>query len=216
MVYGVSRTKMGWGPAKKFVDAPKQFHLARLDVSAEVAVRKYVRRLLKSVGKIDLLINNAGFATKPIVVENESLRSFQHHLTQNLLSVFLVCKYVLPHMKREQSGLIVNISSMAGKRAVPQMSAYSASKFGVIALSQSIAKENLAAGIKCFSVCPGGMNTTMRAKVFGKEDAAKQQSAKFVAQVVMRVITGELHVESGGDIAIRHGKVSQINPMPAR
>ena len=83
---------------------------------------------------------------------------------------FLTAKYFVPLFRKQKFGTIVNVSSMAGQRAVPGLAVYSAAKFGVIALSQAVAKENKDAGLKCFTVCPGGMNTEMRAKIFGKEE----------------------------------------------
>jgi NAD(P)-dependent dehydrogenase (short-subunit alcohol dehydrogenase family) len=104
---------------------------------------------------------------------------------------------------------------MAGKRAVPRLFAYSAARSGILALSQCVAKENADAGLKCITVCPGGMNTRMRADLFGREDAEKQQSPDFVADVIFKVIQDEIQVESGGDIVIRHGKITTVEPCPA-
>ena len=165
-------------------------------------------------GRIDVLINNAGYGNKTSRLEKETLKEFQKNLSGNLVSTFLMCKYTVPLFQKQKSGWIVNISSMAGKRAVPLLGAYSASKFGVIALSQSIAKENLSSGFRCITVCPGGMNTAMRAKIFGKDDAARQQSPDFVADKILEILDGTLEVESGGDILIRHGKITAINPPP--
>ena len=149
------------------------------------------------------------------MIEKDTLRNFRRNLDVNLVAVFLISKYALPHLKKQKRALIVNISSMAGKRAVPRLAGYSASKFGVLAISQAIAKENPRGNIKCFAVCPGGMNTEMRAKIFGRKDAEEQQSPEFVAEVTMKAIEGKIKVDSGGDIVIRHGKVTAINPVPA-
>jgi len=127
----------------------------------------------------------------------------------------LTIKYAFPFFKKQKKGFIVNISSMAGKRAVPRLFPYSASKFAVLALSQCVAKENAENGIKCITVCPSGMNTEMRAKLFGKKDASLQQSSDFVADIVMKVIHGKIEVLSGGDIVICHGKIKAINPPPS-
>ncbi len=148
-------------------------------------------------------------------MEDQSLAELQNNLTHNLVSAFLVCKATLPIFRKQKKGVIINISSMAGKRAVPRLSAYSASKFGIVALSQAIAKENAdLVELKCFTVCPGGMNTEMRAKLFGREDAERQQTPEFVAEKIMEVLEGEIDVESGGDIVIRHGQITAINPLP--
>ena len=125
-----------------------------------------------------------------------------------------MCKYTLPLLKEQKRGWIINIASMAGKRAVPSLGAYSVAKFGVTALTQSIAKENPSAGFRCITVCPGGMNTEMRAKLFGRKDAERQQSADFVADKILEILDGKIQVESGGDLVIRHGRITAINPLP--
>ena len=104
---------------------------------------------------------------------------------------------------------------MAGQRAVPRLAVYSAAKFGVLALSQAVAKENANIDFKCLTVCPGGMNTEMRANLFGWEDASRQQSPAFVADTIYDIYRNKIKVESGGDIVIRHGKVTAIHPCPA-
>jgi NAD(P)-dependent dehydrogenase (short-subunit alcohol dehydrogenase family) len=85
----------------------------------------------------------------------------------------------------------------------------------VLALSQAIAKENPDTGIKCITVCPGGMNTTMRRQLFGAEDAARQQTPEFMADMIAQVADEKIKVLSGGHIVIRHCKITGIFPPPA-
>ena len=125
-----------------------------------------------------------------------------------------MCKRAIPIFRKQNDGMIINISSMAGKRAVPRLVAYSASKFGILAISQSIAKENLDTNLKCITICPAGINTRMRERLFGKQDAIQQQSADFVADIICQTVNGTIKVDNGGDIIIRHGKVAAINPLP--
>ena len=213
-VFGVSRTKRHWKTAVLEVDHSDHFFLRAVDLTKESAVRRFVQSVQKKAGRIDLVINCAGYGGQLATVEQLSLAEFQKHLVHNLLSTFLVCKYTIPFMRKQNSGLIINVSSIAGKRGVPKLPAYSATKFGIVALSQCIAKENSDANLKCITVCPGGMNTKMRSDLFGKEDAEQQQSVSYVSDVIMDVISGKIDVESGGDIVIRHGKITAINPSP--
>lgn len=215
-VYGVTRTRRHWKQAKNRISKNSNFVLSLLDVTSESSVKRYIKQVVKKEGGIDLLINNAGYANRPRRVEKETAREFQKNLSSNLLSIFFMCKYALPFFLRRRSGWIVNISSMAGKRAVPGLSAYSASKSGVLALSQSIAKENPGARFKCITICPGGMNTPMRQKLFGKEDASRQQSTHFVADTLLEIFDGKIPVQSGEDVVIRHGQITAINPLPGR
>lgn len=213
-VYGVSRTKRNWASARKSTHHSKHFFLLQGDLTSEPGTKRIISKVLKREGRIDILINNAGYANCPVRTEKESVREFQKNFSNNLLTAFLTAKHSLPSFRKKKKGWIINISSMAGKRAVPRLAAYSASKFGVVALSQAIAKENLDIDLKCITVCPGGMNTTMRSKLFGLEDAAKQQSPEFVADKIMEIIGGKIDVPTGGDIVIRHGQITAINPAP--
>ncbi len=159
---GISRTKKHWPTAKQETKANPNFVLFQTDMTNESAVRRLFSNIVKKYGRIDVLINNAGYGGSLSVLDETSSKEFKNHIANNLYSVFLSCKYAIPVFRKQRSGWILNISSMAGKRAVPKLAAYSASKFGVLALSQSVAKENADSGFKCVTVCPGGMNTKMR------------------------------------------------------
>lgn len=214
IVFGASKTKKNWVAAKKIIRKTNRFSLFSLDLSKEQNVNRFLSTVFKKAGKIDVLINCTGYAGSLSRVENLRLSEFQKYISYNLFTAFLMCKHVIPIFRKQNGGIIVNISSMAGKRAVPQLAAYSASKFGVLALSQSIAKENLDSNFKCITICPGGINTRMRARLFGKKDAIKQQSADFVAEIICQAIDGTLKIDNGGDIIIRHNRVVSINPLP--
>lgn len=211
-VYGVTQSKRHWKLAKERIPESKKFFLTQADVSSEIRVKQFVSTIRRETGRIDILINNAGYANRPLRTEEETLNEFKRNLNHNLLSTFLMCKYTLPLFKEQKEGWLINISSLAGKRAVPRLSAYSASKFGVVALTQCIAKENPEPRFKCIAVCPGGINTEMREKVFG--DASRQQSADFVADKILEILQGKIDVPSGGDIVIRHNQVTAIHPPP--
>lgn len=107
----------------------------------------------------------------------------------------------------------MNVSSMAGVRAVPRIAGYSASKFGVLAMTEAIAKEN-PDWLKAITICPGGMNTKMRSDLFGKEDASRQQTPAFVASKMMQILKDEIPVLSASHIVIRHSRITQIMVPP--
>lgn len=213
-VFGISRTRRYWAAARKAIPS-KDFDLIRADITSEKKVKALLAQVVRRARRIDVLINNAGYCGPLAKVEMTSAEEFSKHLKQNLVSAFLMCKCAIPLLKKQKQALILNISSMAGTRAVPRLFPYSAAKFGMLALSQAVAKENDATGLRCLTVCPGGMNTTMRRELFGKEDAVKQQSPEFVAGVIEHVVNGTLKVLSGGHIVIRHGKITGIFPPPA-
>jgi NAD(P)-dependent dehydrogenase (short-subunit alcohol dehydrogenase family) len=212
-VIGISRTRTHWVSARRTV-APQTFaSLLAVELTSESAVKRLASRLKGDIPY--LLINNAGYGSGLMRIEKTSLLDYRRQMDGNLLSAFLMCKHFIPLFRRRRQGFILNVSSMAGQRAVPGAGIYSAAKFGVLALSQAVAKENADSALKCVTVCPGGMNTGMRAKYFGKADAARQQSADYVAGVIRDVVDNKIKVESGGDIVIRHGKITAIHPCPA-
>ncbi len=213
-VFGISQSTRFWKKAQQSVSNNPNFHLSKLDLTSEDSIQKFVRGLLKKTGYVDILINNAGYGGGLAKIEDTSRKEHQKIMDSNLLSAFLMSKHLIPVFRRQDDGVIVNVSSMAGQRGVPKLFSYSAAKFGLLALSQCIAKENLDKKLKCFTVCPGGMNTEMRSAIFGKEDAARQQSPDFVAGIVMDVLKNNIQVEPGGDIVIRHGKITAIHPCP--
>ena len=213
-VFGISRTRKHWPAAKKAV-SDDRFHLLSGDITSEKTVKLLVTGIKRQAGRIDILINNAGYCAPLAKVEDVSLKEFRKHFVQNLDSAFLMCKCAIPAMKKQARAFIMNISSMAGTRAVPRLVSYSAAKFGVLALSQAIAKENAGTGLQCITVCPGGMNTEMRRDLFGAEDAERQQTPEFVAGIIADIAEGKTEVLSGGHIIIRHSKITEIALPPA-
>ena len=183
-----------------------------IDVTNSTAVNGFISTVLKSYGKIDILVNNAGAVHKFSPVEKISEDEYAACMRTNVDSIFHFLKAALPHMKKRNSGVIVNISSGAGKRAHANLSVYAASKFAVEAFTQAVARELEADGsaVGCIALCPSGINTGMRAAVFGKEDAEKQQSPESVAAVLKDVLIGKVKVPNGGDVFIRQGAVTEV------
>lgn len=212
-VFGISRTRKYWAAARRIVNSGN-FELICGDITSEKKVKEILSKISRDARRIDILINNAGYCGPLMKVEETSTRELTEHLKQNLMSAFLMCKYAIPFMARRKQALILNIASMAGTRAVPRLFPYSASKFGVLALTQAVAKENEGMGLRCIAICPGGMNTEMRRKLFGPADAAKQQTPEFVAGIIEQIVDGKLEVLSGGHIVVRYGKITGIFPPP--
>lgn len=186
-----------------------------IDVTSESKIKRLVNNIKRKKINIDILINNAGYGGGLSRVEDTTIKEYNKFIDINLTSAFLMSKYFIPIFRKQKSGLLINISSMAGKRGVPRLFAYSASKFGMQALTECIAKENDdLENFKCITICPGGMNSKMRSDIFGKKDAARQQSTDFVAGLINDVINNKIPLNSGSDIVIRHGKITAIHPLP--
>ena len=131
------------------------------DVTDADQVRTMVERCLETYGRIDVLHNNVGILEVGGPVE-ASEESWDRVVAINLKSMFLTCKYVLPHMEKQGGGVIVNISSIAAIRylGVPYIS-YSATKAGILQLTRSIALEYAGKNIRANVILPGLMNTPM-------------------------------------------------------
>ena len=200
-VYGSSRNER-----ELTTEIKQECNFELLDLADELNVEKYIKTILQKENRIDILINNAGVAHNLALVEEINSEMLNSVVRDNLLPTFNMMKYTIPIMKKNNSGTIINISSRAGRRAVPRLSAYTAAKFAVRGLTESVAKEVQDTGIKCISISPAGVNTGMRAMVFGQEDAENQQDTSRINEVISKILSGSLDVSNGSDIVIIKGK----------
>ena len=121
------------------------------DVRFELAHKELVRRAIEATGRLDVYINNAGYSEwRPIEEIDDTF--LDHIIATNLKGAFWGCKAALSEMKN--GGCIINISSIASKRGSANNSAYVATKFGMNGLTQSLAKEFGAQGVRVNGVCP--------------------------------------------------------------
>jgi NAD(P)-dependent dehydrogenase (short-subunit alcohol dehydrogenase family) len=131
-----------------------------IDVASAEATHRMVDETLKEFGQIDVLVNNAAIVVVTPFTELKE-EDWDKVIKVNLKGTFLCCKAVVPHMIQRKSGRIINISSVAGKKAPPLISAYSASKHGVIGLTQALAQELGVHNITVNAVCPGFVPTPL-------------------------------------------------------
>jgi NAD(P)-dependent dehydrogenase (short-subunit alcohol dehydrogenase family) len=132
----------------------------RADVTDFTQVTGMVEQTINELGGLDILVNNAGIIiAAPVLALDES--QWDAVLSVNLKGVFLCCKAVAAHMIDQRLGRIVNISSIAGKRGHAGISAYAASKAGVISLTQSLAEELGPFNVTVNAICPGFVETSM-------------------------------------------------------
>jgi len=131
------------------------------DVSKADDVEAMVSQCVETYGSVDILHNNVGIVETGGPVEATE-QAWDRSMEVNLKSMFLTCKYVLPHMEEKGRGAIVNISSITGIRwlGVAYIS-YSTTKAAIIQFTQSVAMQYVAKGIRCNCILPGLMNTPM-------------------------------------------------------
>lgn len=125
------------------------------DVSDEHQVVAAVQRTGQELGRIDVLVNNAGIVGPTAPVQEIGGDDWERVLAVNLTGAFLCAKAVLPEMIARRSGKIVNIASIAGKLAYPLRAPYAVSKWGLIGLTLTLAKEAGPSNIQVNAVCPG-------------------------------------------------------------
>lgn len=132
------------------------------DVADEQSVTRAVALCVEALGSIDLLVNSAGVCTVAPAVDT-SIEDFQRTMRVNVEGTFVCSRAVLPAMIERREGCIVNMSSWIGRNGQPYFSAYSASKAAVIGLTQAMANEVAALGVRINALCPGiVVSTKMR------------------------------------------------------
>lgn len=132
--------------------------VVQLDVNEEQSIKSAVSTVLKKEGRIDVLVNNAGFGSAGFL-EDFSIEEIRDQFETNFFGLVRLIKEVLPIMRKQKQGHIVNISSIGGKIAFPAISIYSASKFAVEALTESLRVELASFGIKTTAIEPSGIKT---------------------------------------------------------
>jgi NAD(P)-dependent dehydrogenase (short-subunit alcohol dehydrogenase family) len=132
--------------------------ILRLDLADEAGATEVVRTVLQRAGRVDVLVNNAGFAMLG-AIEDLPRADLRHQFEVNVFGAIQMAREFLPTMRAQGSGRIVNISSLAGKVSVPLMGAYCASKFALEAFSDALRAEVKRAGIRVILVEPGPVDT---------------------------------------------------------
>ena len=130
----------------------------RMDVTDEESMRQGVEQVIAAEGRIDVLVNNAGYGYFG-AVENVTMDEAHRQLEVNVFGLARLCQLVLPYMRQQHSGRIINISSIAGKMVFPFGGWYHVSKFSVEALSDALRMELKPFGIDVSMIEPGGIKT---------------------------------------------------------
>ena len=149
-----------YGTSRRAAPAGQQsFEMLALDVTSDVYVEKVVAELIKREGKIDLLVNNAGFGVAPGGAEESSIEQTKMLFETNFFGIVRMTRAVVPYMRKQGAGRIINIGSILGLIPAPYMATYAATKHAVEGFSESLDHELRTRGIRVSVVEPGYTNT---------------------------------------------------------
>jgi 3-oxoacyl-[acyl-carrier protein] reductase len=152
---------------------PERCHCVELDVTLRASWEKAVAAILAHHGRLDVLVNNAGLH-EDALLGTMTATSWERVLGTNLDGVFHGCQAVLPAMISQRKGRILNVASLSALLAPPGQTNYAAAKAGVVALTQSLAKEVARLGITVNALCPGYIDTEALAGLSAEERKAAQ------------------------------------------
>jgi NAD(P)-dependent dehydrogenase (short-subunit alcohol dehydrogenase family) len=166
------------------------------DVSKEADCAKMADETVKAFGRIDILVNNAGISGPTKRITEMSLAEWQQTIDIDLTGTWLATRAVLPTMDKQRSGNILNISSGAGRRGYPLRSPYAASKWAMIGLTQTVAGEWGARGIRCNCICPGAIagdriERVMHARAEALKQPYEQVRAGYLSQTALQRMATE-------------------------
>src|ERR687898_3526880 len=161
----------------------RQALILPVDLASETETAEAVVRTVEALGRIDVLVNAAG-TDVPGTVEELDVADWDRTLDVNLRAPFLLSKAAFPHMREAGGGIIVNISSVAGKKGWANASAYCASKFGLTGFTEALADEGKEHGIRAIVLYPGAMATNWGA--FSPEERQQSEPNEAPATQVLR------------------------------
>lgn len=166
--------------------------VTKLDVTDQKSIDEALRKGLDKFGSLDVLVNNAGYGGHAIF-EQFSEETIKAMYETNVFGLMRVSRAVLPHMRKQKSGSIINVTSVAGVIGAPTVSVYSSTKFAVEGLSESMAYEYKPFNIKVKTVAPGAFETSFSANCDNKDVAQGDQELNENFKVLMEQIQTLIH-----------------------
>src|SRR5215207_4252141 len=163
----------------------------KCDVSKTDEISHLIERTVEKYGRIDCLINNAGWHPPPKTIDDFTIEEFQELLDLNLVSIFAACKFALPHLRRTK-GNIINLSSLVGQVGQLHAVTYVATKGAITAFTKALAMDEAIHGVRVNSVSPGNIFTPLwQEAADAAPDPERALAGGRAAQPVGRVGTAE-------------------------
>ncbi len=173
----------GMEETKSLVEAEDQRVLSRYtDLKHLESVQSTIETATDEFETIDILVNNAGIAGPTSLCEEISADEWDETVDVNLRGPFLTCRELIPMMKAQNYGRILNVASVTGKRPLEQRTPYAATKMGLIGFTRTLAAEVGAFDINVNAICPGSVDGPRIRRVFEQKAAATNQSYEDVRQ----------------------------------
>jgi len=159
-----------------------------VDVTESVQVNHLVDEVIQQEGKIDVLVNNVGQGVRRELIDTTD-EEWDYLVKLNLSSAFYMCRAVLPHMRQQKSGKIINIASRAGRVGEGELAAYSALKHGLVGLTRALGDSEKEFGICVNAVCPGLVGTQRMLDTLPHLDYASANAPEDVAEAVLFLLS---------------------------
>lgn len=187
-----------------------------VDVTDRATVDAAARTTLQRHGRIDVLVNSAGWAGPTMPLDAFDPATWQRVVDINLMGTANTCRAVVPGMRTAGRGRIVNIASLAGKEGTPNASAYSAAKAGVLALTKSLGKELATSGVLVNAVAPAAVRTAMLGQMapehvqtmVAKSPMQRLGEPHEVAALVLWLCSGDCSFNTGAVFDLSGGRAS--------
>jgi len=179
------------GPAQELRELVKReslaLHVVELDVTGDGSVERAIRTVIDETGRIDVLVNNAGYGLMG-VTEAVTLEQAWRIMDTNFFGAVRMNRAVLPYMRRQKGGLLIHISSGAGRVVVPGMGFYCASKWAMEALAEEYRYELASVGIDSVIIQPGAYPTAVFNNIERAADTAREEAYGAVNGIADRVL----------------------------
>lgn len=172
----------------------------KCDVSKTKDIKNLIRRTIKKFNRIDILVNNAGIYGPKGLIEDIDWKQWEETIKINLFGLVLMCREVIPYMKQNKYGKIINLSGGGATAPMPRISAYAASKAAVVRFTETIAEECKEFNIDINAIAPGPLNTRMLEEVLtaGPTKVGKN----FYNKALKQKQSGGVSLEISADLCI--------------
>lgn len=170
--------------ARRLRDAGGAAQGVQVDVSKSADIQRMFHQAMQAYGRVDVLVNNAGFGLAA-TVEETTEEDWDRLMAVNVRGVYLGCKYVIPIMRGQGSGVIVNTASVVATMGIRQRAAYCASKGAVAALTRAMAIDHHKDGIRVNCIAPGTIETPYFSRIFAESSDAAQTRRDLEARHIL-------------------------------